>query len=128
MAKKFELWMGVYHSLYPTGIMCCNKAAEVNRDYKKLCFISKAGNINYYVDKDHIPDDALKVIEAEAKCESEKFDKYVETELLYRPFGFYCDMLDCLNVGEYIKFLRENKGKTIADKIVALMPTYKARH
>lgn len=123
MAKKFELWMGVY----PGGILCCNKAVERCGEYKNLCLISKAGNISMYVDYDYIPAEEMRKIEATAKREEEQFEEYVERELMCRPFSFYYGMLDCLNVSEYIEFLNENKGKTIADKIVALMPTYIAR-
>lgn len=53
---KFELWFGCFGN----GTMVCNKAVEVNGNYKAIAHISDGGNVRFYVPMSYIPADAMK--------------------------------------------------------------------
>lgn len=68
-AKKFELML----CCLGNGVTCCNKAVEVNGDYKIVAHISNEGNIRLYVNESYIPAQDMEKIRAHAKAAKENF-------------------------------------------------------
>lgn len=67
--KKFELFLGCLGN----GTTVCNKAVEVNGDYKTIAHISEGGNIKFYVSESSIPSDAMERIKEVAARDKAKF-------------------------------------------------------
>lgn len=67
--EKFELFLGCLGN----GTTVCNKAVEVNGDYKTIAHISEGGNIKFYVSESSIPSDAMERIKEVAARDKAKF-------------------------------------------------------
>lgn len=119
-AKNFELWMGCFGN----GITVCNKAVEKNGDYKSVCHISNAGNIEFYVKKSYIPQEAMSRIEEVAEENRRRFIEQLKLELKHNPIKTYGKMYEGLSISDTIKFSKESEGMSIAEKIKLLMPIY----
>lgn len=84
---KFELWFGCLGN----GITVCNKAVEVNGDYKKIAHISNGGNVQLYVPKPYIPADAMEKINAMASRAAAEFHGKFERLSTIQQYGRIID-------------------------------------
>lgn len=84
---KFELFMGCLGN----GITVCNKAVEVNGDYKHICHIADSGKVTWYVRPDSIPRDALSTINHTAYECQVKFEKWLDSMSAARRYEYLLD-------------------------------------
>ena len=121
-AKKFELFMGYLGN----GCTVCNKAVMEDGDYKRVCHISNAGNITWYVPINYVPGDALMDIENIADRLKANFKLATEREQVYNPAELYSRMLDALTCEELLEHTGK-KLKGLDANINDLRPLYLKR-
>lgn len=120
MAEKFELWLGCFGN----GITVCNKAVEVNGDYKTVAHISNAGNIKLYVKENYIPREDMKHIEEVAENNKKSFIEKLKADIKVNPSRVYRKMLEELSAAEFYEFTKKSGDLSIAEKIKILIPIY----
>lgn len=118
--EKFELWLGCFGN----GLTVCNKAVEVNGDYKTVAHISNAGNIKLYVKESYIPREDMKRIEELAENNRKSFIAKLKADIKTNPSMVYRKMLEELSASEFCEFTKKSDGLSIADKIKILIPIY----
>lgn len=118
-AKKFELFM----CYLGNGCTVCNKAVMEDGDYKRVCHISNAGNITWYVPIDYVPGPALLEIEHTADCHRANFKLAMDREQVYNPGELYSRMLDVLTCAEMVEHIGK-KIKGLEANIDELRPIY----
>ena len=109
--KKFELFM----CCLGNGITVCNKAVEVNGDYKQIAHISEHGIIKWYVKPENIPGDALLKIEHSANTQREKFIKWLDSISEIEQYSY---LLDRVKHEDFMHVCKMSKNLT--DKITYL--------
>ena len=118
--EKFELWLGCFGNC----LTVCNKAVEVNGDYKTVAHISNAGNIKLYVKESYIPREDMKRIEELAENNRKSFIAKLKADIKTNPSRVYRKMLEELSASEFCEFTKKSDGLSIADKIKILIPIY----
>lgn len=118
--EKFELWLGCFGN----GLTVCNKAVEVNGDYKTVAHISNAGNIELYVKESYIPREDMKRIEELAENNRKSFIAKLKADIKTNPSRVYRKMLEELSASEFCEFTKKSDSLGIADKIKILIPMY----
>lgn len=118
--EKFELWLGCFGN----GLTVCNKAVEVNGDYKTVAHISNAGNIKFYVKESYIPREDMERIKEVAENNKKSFIEKLKADIKVNPSMVYRKMLEELSASEFCEFTKKSDSLGIADKIKILIPMY----
>lgn len=118
--EKFELWLGCFGN----GLTVCNKAVEVNGDYKTVAHISNAGNIELYVKESYIPREDMERIKEVAENNKKSFIEKLKADIKVNPSMVYRKMLEELSASEFCEFTKKSDSLGIADKIKILIPMY----
>ena len=122
-AEKFDLFMGCLGN----GITVCNRAVEVNGDYKHVAHISEAGNIKYYVSRSYIPDADRQRIEQTAARMRSEYESDLDRDIENHPAYIYGRMLDCLTTAELLDHIGPG-GRGLQESIAALREIYLERN
>ena len=120
MAEKFELWLGCFGN----GLTVCNKAVEVNGDYKTVAHISNAGNIKLYVKESYIPREDMERIKEVAENNKKSFIEKLKADIKSNPSRVYRKMLEEISTAEFVEFTKRSNSLSIAEKIKILIPIY----
>lgn len=120
MSEKFELWLGCFGN----GLTVCNKAVEVNGDYKTVAHISNAGNIKLYVKESYIPREDMERIKEVAENNKKSFIEKLKADIKANPSRVYRKMLEEISTAEFVEFTKKSNGLSIAEKIKILIPIY----
>lgn len=118
--EKFELWLGCFGN----GLTVCNKAVEVNGDYKTVAHISNAGNIKLYVKESYIPREDMERIKEVAENNRKNFIAKLKADIKSNPSMVYRKMLEEISTAEFVEFTKRSNGLSIAEKIKILIPIY----
>lgn len=118
--EKFELWLGCFGN----GLTVCNKAVEVNGDYKTVAHISNAGNIKLYVKESYIPREDMERIKEVAENNRKNFIAKLKADIKSNPSMVYRKMLEEISTAEFVEFTKKSDGLSIAEKIKILIPIY----
>ena len=113
--NKFELFM----CSMGNGMVVCNKAIEEHGDYKSIAYISKGGNVKFYVNKNSIPSEDMEKIKKTAeKMRNDyeaKFSQLTELEQ-------YQKILDYLPLSKFIAAISDKRELT--EKLPELRANY----
>lgn len=118
--EKFELWLGCFGN----GLTVCNKAVEVNGDYKTVAHISNAGNIKLYVKESYIPREDMERIKEVAENNKKNFITKLKADIKANPSMVYRKMLEGISTAEFCEFTKKGNDLSIAEKIKILLPIY----
>ena len=118
--EKFELWLGCFGNC----LTVCNKAVEVNGDYKTVAHISNAGNIKLYVKESYIPREDMERIKEVAENSRKDFVAKLKADIKANPSRVYRKMLEEISTAEFVEFTKKSNGLSIAEKIKILIPIY----
>lgn len=114
---KFELWFGCLGN----GTTVCNKAVEVNGDYKTIAHISNGGNIHFYVPMSYIPTDAMEKINAMAsRAATEYHGKFEQLPIMEQ----YRKIIDALPYQVFMENLEDKRP--LSEKLPELRGYYYA--
>lgn len=100
---KFELWFGCLDN----GTTVCNKAVEVNGDYKTITHISNGGNVHFYVPMSYIPADAMEKINAMASRAATEYHGKFERLPIIEQYVFMENLEDKRPLPEKLPALRD---------------------
>ena len=95
-----------------TGLIVCDKSITINNDYKKLAFVSKAGNISWYVNVSEIDCSIVERINSLADNEFKNFKDRFEAISIEEQYQV---ILDAVPVSKLCDFLKDDRG--ISEKI-----------
>lgn len=113
--NKFELFM----CSMGNGIVVCNKAIEEHGDYKSIAYISKGGNVKFYVNKSYIPSEDMEKIKKTAeKMRNDYATKFSQLTELEQ----YQKILDYLPLSKFIAAISDKRGLT--EKLPELRANY----
>ena len=130
--RQFKL--GIFK--FPGCYVICNTGVHEHGDFQNIAHVSFAGNINYLVSENSIPQDArdrIKRLAAENREEFiNKLDKNIElftnsNGVYHNPYILLDHMLDKLTWKEEIEFSKNHKNDDVKTKLLALKPIYIAR-
>ena len=113
--KKFELFLGCLGN----GTTVCNKAVEVNGDYKTIAYISEGGNIKWYVKESYVPADAMKTIQEVAARDKAEFQKRFESLSDIEQYG---EIIERVSYDKFSEFSSDKRP--LAEKLPAMRKYY----
>ena len=125
--KHTDLFIGNF----PGCVVVADKSVMEHGDYKKLAYISHAGNVQYFVQQNNLPDFVLDAIQRISKENRKKFDENFERELSYgethpSSYRLLDRMLDTLTPTEFLDFCKKEICG-VQNRCLALREIYTAR-
>lgn len=125
--EKFELFIGYFGN----GATVCNSAVYEHGDYKKIAYISPAGNIKLFVRPGYIPADAMQKINNKAMDHKNKTLQRLNNALTIDRYDFEYNFSRIMNeisnhtpYRNYIELIDNLDNKTMPEKIDLIKEYY----
>lgn len=125
--EKFELFIGYFGN----GATVCNSAVYEHGDYKKIAYISPAGNIKLFVRPGYIPADAMQKINNIAMDHKNKTLQRLNIALTIDRYDFEYNFSRIMNeisnhtpYRNYIELIDNLDNKTMPEKIDLIKEYY----
>lgn len=125
--RKFDLFVGYFGN----GATVCNSAVYEHGDYKKIAYISPAGNVKLFVRSGYIPADAMQQINDIAKNHKKKTIDFLNLALNVDRYDFDYNFSRIMNeisnhtpYQNYIELIDNLDNKTMPEKIDLIKEYY----
>ena len=115
--EKFDLLM----CCLGNGITVCNKAITEHNDYKIIAHIADCGKINWYIDQQSIPKDAMQRIENAALENRKLWENHLSSMGEQKALYYF---LDNVPHNDFMQVIRNMKDSTMAEKLEYLKAAY----
>lgn len=113
--RKFDLFVGFLGN----GLTVCNRAVMVNGDFKRVAWISPAGNIHWYVRERCVPKKDLETVQHHAEnCRRE----FVENLEKRSEIDQYSRILYAIPTEKFLEFSRDTRS--ISEKLPEMREYY----